>query len=88
MKKIKVKLNQNLLGFKKNQVITLTQNNYGVKITPYWNKRLKDSVIDNCLEIVKTKKKKTVLSLKKIDLKVSEQKNKNSISDLEKSKIE
>ncbi|MGD9276249.1 MAG: hypothetical protein PVJ67_03700 [Candidatus Pacearchaeota archaeon] len=46
-----VKLNIDLLNYKKGQKLTLTKDNSGIKITSYWLKRLKDSKIDNCLTI-------------------------------------
>lgn len=52
MKKYRVKLNVDLLKFKKDQIIVLTENSSGIKLTTYWRNRLRDSKIDNCLEIL------------------------------------
>lgn len=52
---MKLKLNANLKGNKAGTVIEVADNN-GIPLDNFWARRLKDSAIDNCVEIVKDKK--------------------------------
>lgn len=56
---IKIKLNVDLLGFKAGRIIRLATNDSGKPADQFWRNRLKDSSIDNCVEIVKEEKKKS-----------------------------
>ena len=47
---MKIKLNYDLLKYKKNTIIDLDKVNINEKV--YFEKRLKDSEIDNCIEII------------------------------------
>lgn len=40
------------------QKVNVKCDDYGIPLDSFWRKRLKDSQIDNCLEITKTKKGK------------------------------
>lgn len=51
---MKIKLNMDISGFKKGEELELLTHN-GVPIDAYWRKRLKDSEIDNCIEIIPQK---------------------------------
>ncbi len=53
--KIKIKLNANLNGFKKGRILQIIVDNSGVPVDNYWYRRLKDSKIDNCIEIIEEK---------------------------------
>jgi len=52
MRTIKVKLNAPLGGFPAGKVMNLDVDNKGVPLDRGWRDRLKDSKIDNCLELV------------------------------------
>ena len=58
IKNIKIKLNVDLNGFKKGRVINVKTDNEGTIIDAFWRARLKDSKIDNCIEIVIEEKPK------------------------------
>lgn len=53
---LKLKLNQNLSTTKgkllKDQVITVACSDNGLPLDIFWRNRLKDSAIDNCVQIV------------------------------------
>ena len=51
---MKIKLNISMKGYAKGQEITIKDIN-GVPTDPFWRRRLEDSEIDNCIEIVQTK---------------------------------
>jgi hypothetical protein len=57
MKKLRVKLNKDLLRYKAGRELNLEAVD-GVPVLKYWRDRLKDAKIDNCIEIIKEKKKK------------------------------
>lgn len=57
MKQIQLKLNADIKGDKKGAIITLATYSDGTIVNPFWRARLKDSALDNCCEIVKTKRK-------------------------------
>jgi len=55
IKTIKVKLNVDMLQYKKGSILTLTNQKHsgeGVFLCPYFKRRIEDSKIDNCLEII------------------------------------
>jgi len=54
---VKIKLNADLKGHKKGQTIVI-EDVRGVPKDLYWRKRLRDSEIDNCFEIIGNKKDK------------------------------
>lgn len=57
IKIIRVKLNVNMLHYKKGSILTLTNSKHsgsGIFISPYFKRRIEDSKIDNCLEILTT----------------------------------
>ena len=56
MKKIKLRLNVDLAGKKAGSIVTVTIDSNKTITDQYWRRRLADSEIDNCVEIVKTKK--------------------------------
>ena len=57
---MKIKLNADLRGHQKGEIIEVDEKDYNAKI--YWQRRLQDAKIDNCCEIFEekeTKKNKT-----------------------------
>jgi hypothetical protein len=58
---MKIRLNQNLSTPKgkltKDEVIEIETSEDGLPLDRFWRDRLKDSEIDNCIEIVKTPSK-------------------------------
>jgi len=55
--KIKVKLNLNMHGFKKGEIIDIAVDKKGIPLVREWRNRLKDSLIDNCLELLENTNK-------------------------------
>jgi len=55
MDKIQVKLNMPLQGFAVGRIINLEVDENGTVKDYFWRRRLQDSVIDNCVEIVEDK---------------------------------
>lgn len=57
---MKIKLNQDLRTpngqLKKDDVIEIADEQ-GIPVDHFWRNRLKDSAIDNCIEVISTKKK-------------------------------
>ena len=51
---MKIKLNMDIAGHKKNRIIEVLDRD-GVPVDEFWRKRLKDSTIDNCIELVSEK---------------------------------
>ncbi len=56
MNELKIKLNCDLNGFKAGNVIFINVDEHNVPLDIFWRRRLKDSAIDNCIEVVKDKK--------------------------------
>lgn len=55
----KLKLNTALRGYSAGAQVNVRVDKKGIPLDPYWRDRLKDSRIDNCVEILpKIKKKK------------------------------
>ena len=52
---MKLKLNVDILGLKKGHVVD-TDAITDTRLIKFWNDRLKDSRIDNCVELVESKK--------------------------------
>lgn len=52
MKIIKLKLNIALRGNVEGTVISVNADEDGVLMDKYWRRRLKDSAVDNCVEII------------------------------------
>ena len=59
IKNIKIKLNVDLAGFEKGRIINVEADSEGTIIDAFWRARLKDSKIDNCIEVVIKEKPKT-----------------------------
>ena len=55
---MKIKLNTDLNGLKKGRIINVETDSDGIITDSFWRKRLIDSEIDNCIEIVTEKKDK------------------------------
>ncbi len=51
------KLNVPLRGFKKDTILSLDCNEQGLPWDSYWNRRVIDAKIDNCIELVEAPKK-------------------------------
>ena len=67
-KTIKVKLNVDLLTYKKGSILTLTHkrnSEEGVFLSPYFKRRIADAKIDNCLTVLHDVKQESDVSLKK-----------------------
>lgn len=54
---IKLKLNKDMDGKKKDSILSLPTDQDGKIIDSFWARRLEDSKIDNCVEIVQENKK-------------------------------
>lgn len=54
---MKLKLNFDLNGYKAGEIIDIKDKN-GIPTDKYWRKRLRDAVIDNCVEVMTDKKSK------------------------------
>ena len=52
---MKIKLNTDLLGYKKGKVISFGDNETDIKLTAFWAKRIQDASIDGCIEIIEEK---------------------------------
>lgn len=59
MKIIQLKLNADIRDHNKGEVLMLEAHKDGQPKDDFWRARLKDSALDNCCEIVKTKRKPT-----------------------------
>lgn len=69
METIQIKLNYNLHGYKKGDVITVRSLN-GTPTDTYWNRRFHEAANDNCIEVVKpqtVKSKKPLKNLKELN---------------------
>jgi hypothetical protein len=55
MDKIKIRLNADLRGFLKGKELIIDIDSAGNPTDAFWRGRLKDSAIDNCIEIVENK---------------------------------
>lgn len=58
--KIKVLSEEGLHGVPKGGIVSVETDRDGIPFNRNWRNRLRDSEIDNCIEIVKTSKKKDV----------------------------
>ncbi len=56
---MKIKLNTDLNGLKKGRVINVETDCNGTIIDSFWRRRMFDSLIDNCIEVVVEEKPKT-----------------------------
>lgn len=54
---IDVRLNKDLRGMKAGTTIGIKTDKHGTPLERYWRDRMKDAPIDNCIEVVKVKKK-------------------------------
>jgi hypothetical protein len=65
-KTMRLKLNAPLRGLPAGTIKTIQADKNGIPLDPYWRRRLIDSKIDGCVEIVKeTKKAKKVTAITK-----------------------
>jgi len=55
---MKIKLNVSLKGYAKDSIIDIDADTKGNPIDLYWARRLEDSQIDNCIEVITDKKTK------------------------------
>jgi hypothetical protein len=55
---MQIKINQNFAGHKEGDIIEI-QSHQGIPLENFWRRRLRDSAIDGCCEIVKEKKSRT-----------------------------
>lgn len=56
-KTIKLKVNANIHGYYKGDTVIVKVDSNGVPLDINWRRRLKDSMIDNCVEIISSEKK-------------------------------
>lgn len=54
---IKLRLNTDLLGHKSGAIIKIESDSKGDPLDSFWARRLKDSVLDGCVEVVTETKK-------------------------------
>lgn len=70
---MKLKLNQNIKFsgkvFNKDTIIEVDVDANNVPLEQFWRRRLKDSLIDNCVEVVKESKEEIEQSKKNINKK-------------------
>ena len=52
IKKISLKINKPFFGKKIGDIIEISADKSGIPLDAYWRNRLKDSAIDNCIEII------------------------------------
>lgn len=52
MKVIKIKINLPLKDHKKNEIVKIKVDEYGVPLDKYWRNRFKDVKIDNCITVI------------------------------------
>jgi len=45
-------------GYTSGQVVTVQVDSNGIPLEQFWRKRLKDALVDNCVEVVKASKPK------------------------------
>jgi hypothetical protein len=62
--RIKIKLNQDLNGHKKNSVLELSCDDDGIPYNSFWRRRLIDADYDNCVEILPEQEAKPVEKIK------------------------
>ena len=65
MQTIKIKLNTNLQGYKKGDIISVPARDGKISDT-YWHRRLIDAAIDNCIELVTPEKTPVKKPIKKV----------------------
>jgi hypothetical protein len=59
-KTVKIRLNAPLRGYLKDTELTIQADENSIPSDKYWRDRLTDSAIDNCVEIISSKKPKAV----------------------------
>lgn len=64
--KIKIKLNRDLNGFKAGTILELSCDKDGIPFNSFWRRRLFDSEIDNCIQVVNEKDNKSANDIKTI----------------------
>lgn len=55
-----LRLNANLRGKRKDDIVTVQVDAEGIPLDPYWRRRIEDASIDNCVEFVKKPKKASI----------------------------
>lgn len=65
---IKLKINKNFLNYKDGQIISLHTDSNGNILDSFWRARLKDSLYDQCCEIIPNKKRKSKKLIGAIEL--------------------
>lgn len=60
MEKISIMLNTELNGIKSGTILQLDVDSDGIPVQKYWRKRLKDSLIDNCLTVLEFKNNENI----------------------------
>ena len=65
MKTTKVKLNVDLNGLRKGTILNIGSKQ--LPMTSYWNRRIKDSKIDNCLTIIEDADEKDIKEKKAVN---------------------
>lgn len=58
MNSIKLKLNQPMQGYEAGRQVTVQTDSAGVPLEKFWRRRMRDSKIDNCVELVKPTRSK------------------------------
>lgn len=57
---IKIKINKSFGGYKIGDIVNVEDDGKGSPTSAYWRRRLKDSELDDCCEILKPEKKKPI----------------------------
>lgn len=57
---MKIKINKSFGGYKIGDVVNVEDDGKKSPASAYWRRRLKDSVFDDCCEILKPEKKKPI----------------------------
>lgn len=68
MKTLRIKLNMPVASYAKGEEIEIPCDENSVPLDKFWRRRLADSKIDHCLEIVRTSKKRSQKSFKKTSI--------------------
>jgi len=54
---MKLKINKDFSHYKAGKTVDIPVDKDGIPTTAFWRKRIKDSVLDNCVEVVTEEKK-------------------------------
>jgi len=55
---MKLKLNQPMAGYEAGRTVTVQTDASGVPLEKFWRRRLRDAKIDNCVEVIKSSRRK------------------------------